>query len=578
MKTRPKLATDEWLGRLEEIVRLTAPPASATEICEQGLARMADAVGAGSGAIVIRAGNGGPASAVAFLGDRPSADHVAAAEAVLPGAGASQDESSPLSEDPWVLPLRLEPGAAGVLVLEGPGRATAAARSFVTAAAQAIASALRGARAIDSGREQAALLARRNLQLEILRDLGALLHEGTDEERMLASLLDRLVERLGLDAGWIFWGEERRGRLALAAARGLPADFVAPAREGEMTPCLCLDVFRTGRLGVARNTTECPRLPHLLSGGARTHACIPLRFERGVLGVLNVAGRAGLTFTREELEFLETVGTQVCLAVDKLRTGRAEDRAHRETRDALVRLQKAQEGMVRSERLAAVGTLASSLAHEVRNPLNSIALTLVLLTRRLARLEADPSLEAMVETVRKEVERLNALVGEFLSLATLDRLQPETTDPRTLVRDALSLLGPLASTQKVEVRDETDAEAPDIPLDRRKMMQVLVNLLRNAIDAMPQGGVLTTAVRRRADGVEITVSDTGPGIEPGLDVFSFFTSTKHGGTGLGLPISRGIVEAHGGRLSYDSEPGRGTTFRVTLPATRPAGSRSAEGS
>jgi signal transduction histidine kinase len=587
MNARAGTGLDDWLGRLEEIVRLTAPPAGAAEIAEQGLARIAAAIGADHGALVTRELPDGSAGAAAVLMGGPAGDLIAAAEAALTATGALEDppgaahgtRAGDPQGTPLVLPLRLEPGAAGALVLQARRPPSAAARSFARAAAQVVASALRTARAIDTGRDQAALLARRNLELETLRAIGSDLQEGTEEEPILQAVLDRLVEKLGLEAGWIFWGEESRGRLALAAARGLPAEFIRRSRGGEMSPCLCLDVFRTGRLQVARNTAECPRLPDLLGPGARAHACIPLRFERGVLGVLNVAGRPGAAFAQDELEFLETVGTQACLAVNKLRTGRAEALAHRETRATLVRLQEAQQQMMRAERLAAVGTLASSLAHEVRNPLNSISLTLVLLGRRLARLEgSDPGVGSMLENVRREVERLDALVGEFLSLSTLDRMQRQECDAAVVVREALALVTPLAAAQGIEVREECAAGLPAVPLDRGKMTQVLLNLLRNAIDAMPQGGVLTAAVRPEDEGVRLEVRDTGAGIEPGLDVFSFFTSTKRGGTGLGLPISRGIVEAHGGRMSYESGRGRGTTFRVTLPGGRAGRARDAEGS
>jgi signal transduction histidine kinase len=553
-----------WFDRLEEIVRLTAPPAGAAEIAGQGLARIAATLDARRGLLVTRVDPGGPFTVAAKQGDGDVADLMAAAESAIAG-GAPAVRTGPL----FAVTLA---GSSGAIVLDAPA-IEEPALSFARAAAQAIAAALRAARAIEAGRAQGELLARRTLESETLHEISATLQEGSSEEGILEAVLDRLVGTLGLQAAWIFWGEKQAGRLELAAARGLPDEFVGRARDRGMSPCLCLDVFKSGRLQVARNTVECPRMPDLLGGGARSHACIPLKFERGVLGVLNVANRPGVAFPQEELEFLETVGTQVCLAVDKLRTGRAETRSYHEAREALVRLQEAQEGMVRAERLAAVGTLASSLAHEVRNPLNSISLTLVLLTRRLARLEkADPSLATMVENVRREVERLDALVGEFLTLATLDRLQRQESDARDVVREALALVAPVAAMQGVTVRENFQADLPTLSIDRRKMSQVLLNLLRNAVDAMPGGGVVTGSARRLDDGVAIEVADTGCGIEPGLDVFSFFTSTKRGGTGLGLPISRGIVEAHGGRLTYESAPGRGATFRIVLPV---AGSRAA---
>jgi signal transduction histidine kinase len=233
-------------------------------------------------------------------------------------------------------------------------------------------------------------------------------------------------------------------------------------------------------------------------------------------------------------------------------------------------MQKAQEATVRAERLAAVGTLAASLAHEVRNPLNSISLMLVLLKRRLARLAdgSDADLAATVENVKREVERLDGLVEEFLSLSTLDRLERQRHDPAAVAREALVLTGPGAAARGVTVREDLPA-LPPLSIDRQKLKQVLLNLLRNAVEAMPGGGILTVAARREESGVLLEVADTGVGIEPGIDVFDFFTSTKRGGTGLGLPISRRIVEAHGGTLTYASERGRGTVFRVLLPGPEP---------
>jgi signal transduction histidine kinase len=145
-----------------------------------------------------------------------------------------------------------------------------------------------------------------------------------------------------------------------------------------------------------------------------------------------------------------------------------------------------------------------------------------------------------------------------------------------VAREVLVLMGPLAASKGVEVHEQLAPTLPLLPLDGQKVKQVLINLARNAIEAMPGGGILTVSARPHNDGVAIEVADTGVGIEAGLDVFDFFTSTKRGGTGLGLPISLRIVEAHGGRLTFDSVPGKGTTFTVLLPPRQPAGTLEAD--
>jgi len=735
MMPRDTTGPSSWHERLEEVLHLTAPPAGEREIADQGLRRVAAALGAARGVIAVRPAAGGDPELLARLGGAPDDDLEAAALAVLradPAAGA--DRPAAASGLPLVVPIRGRDAWIGAIVLDPGAPCEGDALRFARAAGGVVSASLHAARAIDAARVQGELLARRNLELETLRELAARLQECATEDEILQSALDLLLSRLGLEAGWIFWGEADKGRLELAAARGVSEDFVRRARASGVGTCLCLDVFGSGRLRLARNTTECPRLPELVGGSEpMTHACIPLKFDRGVLGVLNIAHRPGQSFTRSELDFLETAGTQVCLSVDKARTARAEARrnaearalasladaiggsleqehvlaavgddirqllgfdrcaiflgggeedlvlaylsgppmqgvevgrpidfqavgsrtipealrerrpvvvddagadprsnpdlarrwrigsaivvplaAHgevvgvlhasrervapftpdevalvgalagqaavaienarlyRETREALLGMQKAQEATVRAERLAAVGTLAASLAHEVRNPLNSISLMLVLLKRRLARLAggSDPDLAATVENVKREVERLDGLVEEFLSLATLDRLERRRHDPAAVAREAVVLTGPGAAARGVTVREDLPA-LPPLSIDRQKLKQVLLNLLRNAVEAMPGGGTLTVAARRQGSGVVLEVADTGVGIEPGIDVFDFFTSTKRGGTGLGLPISRRIVEAHGGTLSYESEPGCGTVFRVLLPGPEP---------
>ncbi|HYS78468.1 MAG TPA: ATP-binding protein, partial [Candidatus Dormibacteraeota bacterium] len=202
---------------------------------------------------------------------------------------------------------------------------------------------------------------------------------------------------------------------------------------------------------------------------------------------------------------------------------------------------------------------------------NSINLQLVLLSRRLKRLEgpAREEMAALVESAGAEIARLDGLVEEFLSLSTIDRLALIDSDPRAVVQEVSALMKPVARQKGIAVVEDLAGDLPRLRLDPEKMKQVLINLVRNGLEAMPQGGTLTLTTGASQDAVMIRVTDTGIGIEPGLDIFDFFTTTKRGGTGLGLPIARRIVEAHAGRLTYESAPGRGATFTLTLP--RPEG-------
>jgi len=564
-------ASEPGLDQLAELIRLTALPAGQSEVCRQGADAAARALPGAKVVILMATESGALEVAGASSVDLSASESERGLRVAGQALARSQTVEDPPGASPpavVALPLPGPSGALGALVIH-PVVWTEAARSFARCAAIALASSIGATRAVRQGRLQGELLARRNVELETVRELAAKLQEMSDEREMLQAALDLVLRNLGLEAGWIFWGDQTEGELELAAARGVAEEFLCDAREHGIGGCLCRDVFISGRLMVARNTLDCPRLPKIVR--TTSHACVPLKFERGTLGVLNIANRPGQLLTDDELAFLETVARQISIAVDKARTTRAEERRHAEAREALLRLQQAQLGMLRAERLAAVGTLASSLAHEVRNPLNSVNLQLVLLTRRVARLEEalQGEMPALIDAARKELARLDTLVEEFLSLSSLDRLALADADANAVVRELVALMTESARERGIRIEQDLDPAVPVLRMDREKIKQVLINLVRNGIEAMAPGGKLVLSTRGQDGGLVIRVADTGTGIEPGLDVFDFFTTTKPGGTGLGLAISRRIVEAHGGSLTYTSERGRGTVFSIALRRERP---------
>jgi signal transduction histidine kinase len=313
---------------------------------------------------------------------------------------------------------------------------------------------------------------------------------------------------------------------------------------------------------VIENTDTDPRANSDLARkwGLKSVIIVPLLARNRLEGILFAARQKPSTWATEQVDLAGTLAEYAALAIENARL-------YREAQEALMRTQQAQVKMMQAERLATVGTLASSLAHEVRNPLNSINLQLTLLSRRVAKAEAPlrEGLADLVDTARREITRLDDLVNEFLTLSRIDRLSLEEADLVEVAADVSGLMGPLAQDQGLSVVEKLPASMPRMLLDREKLKQVLINLVRNAIEAMPKEGTVTIEGAVEEGAQVLRVIDTGPGIEPGLDVFSFFTTTKQGGTGLGLPLARGIVEAHGGTLTYDSGPDRGTTFIISLP-------------
>jgi signal transduction histidine kinase len=167
--------------------------------------------------------------------------------------------------------------------------------------------------------------------------------------------------------------------------------------------------------------------------------------------------------------------------------------------------------------------------------------------------------------IRDEVRRLDGLVGDFLLFSRAGRVQHEPGDLDEVVDEVVRLLTPEAEGQGVSVRREKQAALPPVRMDAEKMKQVVINLLRNALEAMPGGGVVSVESGLHEGGARIVVRDTGPGLPPEIDVFQIFVTTKPQGTGLGLSIVQQIVQQHRGEVRAANDPAGGACFTVTVP-------------
>jgi signal transduction histidine kinase len=226
--------------------------------------------------------------------------------------------------------------------------------------------------------------------------------------------------------------------------------------------------------------------------------------------------------------------------------------------------------MVRAERLAAIGTTAAGLAHEIRNPLNSAMLQLEVLRRRVERGDASPdAVNPVLSLIEDEIKRLERLVAEFLAFLHPRPLDLRLTDVANLCGDVLDFVRPEAEAARVRLCQEFAGALPVLSADPERLRQVLLNLLRNSVEAMPDGGTLTVRTRRGAPGyVEIDVEDTGVGFADEAPIFDAFFTTKTTGTGLGLSIVHRIVEDHHGNIRVQSRAGY-TCFTLSLPIGPP---------
>lgn len=217
-----------------------------------------------------------------------------------------------------------------------------------------------------------------------------------------------------------------------------------------------------------------------------------------------------------------------------------------------------------------LATLAGGLAHEIRNPLSTMRMNLELLSEDLED-EGTPGTRRMqtrVDKLKNECLNLEGVLNAFLQFARAGQLNLVTCSLNDEVHDFLSFIRPQAEDTGVELRPHLDANLPAVAIDTALLRQVLANLGRNALQAMPNGGTLEFITRLRDDHVALEVIDTGEGMNAATieKMFQAFFSTRSGGSGLGLPTVRRIIEAHGGTIECESEPGRGTRFTILIPA------------
>jgi signal transduction histidine kinase len=229
-----------------------------------------------------------------------------------------------------------------------------------------------------------------------------------------------------------------------------------------------------------------------------------------------------------------------------------------------------EEQLQRAERSAVVGRLASGIAHEIRNPLNFINLSIDYLREKFAPQADDSRTEytRILTTIKDELARLNRLVSDFLSYGRPAKLKLRDVDARTLIEEVRTLVAAQSEQQSVSINIKQNGNGNAmLQADAELLKTCFSNLMINAVQAMPEGGTLNVTLSPNSSLVEVEFADTGPGISSDAleQIFEPYYSTKETGIGLGLPLTKKIIEEHGGQISVKSEPDSGATFTVTLP-------------
>lgn len=282
---------------------------------------------------------------------------------------------------------------------------------------------------------------------------------------------------------------------------------------------------------------------------------IPLFVKDKLIGIFNLGEKKSEEpYSNEDMELLLTLVNQAAIAIENARlTGE---------------VRTLEKNLLQSDKLSALGTLAASVAHEIKNPLSAIKTFCQLLSRRMG----DPGfVEKFNEVVPAEIDRVEGVLRQLLDFGKFSEIKFTSVIVRRVIDDLLILLHYEIFKQKVQVHVECGADIPRIKASEEQIKQVFMNLILNAVQAMPTGGSLNIGVVYFSDKEEVRISftDTGCGIsEEAMErLFAPFFTTKEHGTGLGLSITDKIVREHGGKVKVESMVGKGTTFVVILPVS-----------
>jgi signal transduction histidine kinase len=413
----------------------------------------------------------------------------------------------------------------------------------------------------------------RSQELSALNAVVSTASQSLDLDEILKATFDKVLETIGGEAGAIYLLDQGNNNLVVKVYRGVSPELVEETIGWDGG--LAGRRLRSGEPIVVEDISKEPELTRIAATGKglRSYIGVPLKSKDKVLGVINVITSRPRRFAPRDVELLTSVGNQIGVAIENARLYEAAQREvterkrlEEELRKAYSDLRDSQAKLIQSEKLAATGRLAASVAHEINNPLQGISNYLSAISQQVA--EEHP-LHEDLEMVKLGFERISEIVRRLRAFYRPAEERMEPTDINGVVERVLALLGHQLSLGKVEVKTELAEQELLVLGSAGQLEQVLVNLVVNAQDAMPQGGELMVRTALREDMVQLQVLDTGYGIgeEQMSRLFELFSSGKEGkGLGVGLWISHNIIEGHGGHIEVESQVGQGTTFTVSLPA------------
>lgn len=424
-------------------------------------------------------------------------------------------------------------------------------------------------RALQLMRQDIDALARQSAELATLYEVSRELNAIRSLNRLLEFIMDRAIVLAQAERGFLVLWNAERDDFEVAVARQFAAGEVDDAQV-ELSHGLIRRVMASREPIITTNAQEDPRFrasQSIIAYQIRSVLAVPLVSQEELVGAIYLDTRlSSRLFTPDDLKLVSGLADQAATALSMARLNESLQAKNRELEVALVELRAAQDELIQAERLSLVGRMASTLVHDLKNPMTTIKGFADLLGRSDLTPEAR---QRFSQTVSRTIDAFVGMTQEVLDYvrgteAALD-LQP--IEVEQFVQDICAFLAADFAQQNIEIKTILKYTGP-VPMDRSKMWRVFVNIANNARDAMENGGVFMMTAQEHGDMIEFWLADNGPGIPRQIRDRLFEPFVTHGkqyGTGLGLAIAKKIVDDHHGTISAESRPGQGACFIIRLP-------------
>jgi two-component system NtrC family sensor kinase len=543
---------NQALAALNAVAQTIGRAVELPDVLRSALDQVLDSLELPAGLITLRSPGGHQVIAVQRWPANDTASSMAPPNILLAEQVAQTGEPV-VSDRTACVPLISRNRVLGVLTIAGLARTGADVIELLTAIGSQIGAAIERARLYQDAQQ-------RSEDLAVLNEITRAVTSSLELDRVLTTSLHSIRQILHVEAGSLILLDAETGEQHFRNTLPALEDWIR--RDAAQAGGGVISTVTTLREPlIIKDAQSWPAVDGELN--LRNMLAVPLIVKSQVQGVIVVINRSEGAFTSDDLELLQFLAGAVAVAAENARL-------YGELADFARELERSQAQLIQVEKLAATGRLAASLAHEINNPLQAIHNCLHLVINRPLNDEKKKYYLGLAQT---EAERLITLVQRTLEFYRPSQGRASATDVNRLIENVLALTSKRLEHGRVQVRTQLQADLPRIAAVPDQLTQVCLNLIINAVEAMPTGGTLTIVSAQRAEWLAIEIQDTGAGLTPAeaTRIFEPFYTTKADGTGLGLAVSYGIIQQHGGRIEVNSVPateGSGTTFTVLLPLQR----------